>query len=80
VVVASGEGIQVAETVESNRVFGGIVANSGGVAGDLAVSDVVGSLGTNEEAIATENGVSSDTGTLRTVNKVITRVLWTKIT
>jgi hypothetical protein len=80
VVVASGEGIQVAETVKRDRVFGGIVANSGGVATDLALSDIVGSLGTDEEAITAENSVSSDSWALQATNKVITRLLWTKIT
>lgn len=65
-VVARGEGVEVVETVDGDGVLGGIVADSGGVAGDLALGDVVGSLGTEKEAITTKDGVCSERGTLNT--------------
>jgi hypothetical protein len=50
--------------MEGDGVFWGIVANGSGVACDFALCDVVGSFGTDEEAITSEDSVSSDGGTL----------------
>lgn len=64
VVVAGGEGIQVAKAVKGDSIFRGVVANGSRVTGDLALSDVVRSLGTNEESITTENSVGGERRTL----------------
>lgn len=64
VVVARGEGLEVAETVEGDSVLGGTVAEGSGVAGDLTLSDVVRGLATEEEAVAADDGVSSEGGAL----------------
>ena len=66
VIVAGGEGLEVVETVKGNSVFGGVVAEGSSVAGDVAFSHIVGSLSTNKEAIATEDGVGGEGGALNT--------------
>jgi hypothetical protein len=58
------EGVQVAKSVEGDSVFGGIVADGGGVAGNFTLCDVICSLGTDEEAITSNDGVSCDSGAL----------------
>lgn len=78
VVVAGSKGVEVVETVDSHGVFWCIVTDSSGVAGDLSISDIVRSLSTKEETIATEDGVSSESGTLEHVEgaaSVDTRLL-----
>ena len=65
-VVARGEGVEVVEAMNSQGILRGIIANSSGVAGNFSLGDVVGSLGTKEEAITTEDGVCSESGTLDT--------------
>lgn len=64
VVVASGEGREVAETVEGDGVLGGREANGTSVPGDGTRGDIVGRLGTDKEAVTADNGVSSEAGTL----------------
>ena len=64
VVVASGEGGQITETVEGDGVLWGGVADGTGVAGDLALGDVVRGLSTDEETVTAENGVSGESGAL----------------
>jgi hypothetical protein len=64
VVVRRGEGIEVVETVQGDGVFGGIVPDGGSVAGDVATGDVVRSFGAEKEAVAAQNGVCSESGTL----------------
>ncbi len=59
-VVARGEGAQVAKTVNGDSVLGSTEARRGSVAGDLALRDVVCSLRTEEEAVAAKDGVSSE--------------------
>jgi hypothetical protein len=66
VVVARGEGVEVIETVNGQGVLRGIIAESSGVAGNFALGNIVGSLGTKEEAITTEDGVCGEGGTLDT--------------
>ena len=63
-VVAGSKGVEVVETVDGHGVFWCIVTDSSGVAGDLSISDIVRSLSTKEETIATKDGVSSESGTL----------------
>ena len=65
VVVARGEGAEVAEAVEGHRVLGSAEASGSGVARDLALLNVVRRLSTEEEAIAANDGVSGEGGTLR---------------
>lgn len=65
VVVASGEGLEVVETVSGDSVFSSVVANGSSVARDCAFGDIVGSLSTNEETVATDNSVSGEKGALR---------------
>lgn len=64
VVVARGEGAQVGETMESDRVLGCRETRSGRVLGNTAFSDVVGCFGTSKETITTDHGVSSKCETL----------------
>ena len=65
VVVACSESAQVTETVKGDGVLGGAVAEGSSVTSDLALSNVVRSLGTEEETVTTENGVSSESGALK---------------
>ena len=44
VVVTSGEGTEVVETVDGDSVFRSVVANGSGVAGDVALGNIVCSL------------------------------------
>lgn len=60
VVVAGGEGAQVPESMDGDGVLWGGVTDGAGVAGDLALGDVVGSLGTDQETVTAENGVSGE--------------------
>lgn len=66
-VVARGEGVEVVEAMDCDGVLRGIVADSGRVAGNFALSDVVSCLCTEKEAITTEDGVRSEGGTLYTM-------------
>jgi hypothetical protein len=77
-VVAGREGVKVVETVEGNGVFRRVVTNSSSIAGDAAGGDVVGGLGTKEESVATENGISRECWALEEVKvgaSVETRLL-----
>lgn len=65
-VVARRERVQVVETVKGDSVLGGIVTDSSGITGNLALGDVVSSLGTKQEAITTEDGVRGEGGALYT--------------
>jgi len=69
VIVRRGEGVEVVETMQGDGVFGGIVPDGGGVAGDVATRDVVGSLGAEKETVAAQNGVCSESGTLEEQKK-----------
>jgi hypothetical protein len=64
VVVGSGKGGQVAETVEGDGVVGGGVTEGTGVSGDGTGSDVVRSLGTDKETVSANNSVGSEGGAL----------------
>ena len=64
VVVAGGESRSIAQTVDGYGVVGSAEADGTGVTGDATLSDVVGSLSTNEESVTAENGVSSECWTL----------------
>lgn len=66
VVVAGGVGVQVIESLKSDSIFRSVVANSGGVTGQVALGDVVSSLSTEEEAITTNDSISSEGGPLIT--------------
>ena len=58
-VVARGESAAVAETVEGDGVLGCAETGGGGVAGDLALSDVVSGFSTEKETVTANDGVSS---------------------
>ena len=60
VVVRSGEGGQVSETVEGNGVVGSGVTESTSVSGDGTGGNIVRSLGTNKETISANNSVGSE--------------------
>lgn len=60
VVVRGGEGAEVVEAVEGDGVLRRVVAESGGVAGHLALGDVVGGLDTGKETVASQNGVGGE--------------------
>lgn len=64
VVVRSGKGGEVSETVEGDGVVGGSVTESTSVSGDGTGSDIVRCLGTNEETVSANNGVGSEGGAL----------------
>jgi len=68
VVVAGGEGGEVSETVDGDGVLRGGEADGTGVSGDSTGGDVVGSLGTDEETVTTENGVGGEGGALEKVD------------
>ena len=69
VVVARGVRGEVGEPVEGDGVLGGTVAEGSSVTSDLALSNVVRGLGTEEETVTTENSVSSESGALK-VNRL----------
>lgn len=71
VVVARGERAEVAETVEGDGVLGRAVADGGRVLRDLALGNVVRRLSTDEEAVATDDGVSGERGALANANTQI---------
>lgn len=50
--------------MDGNGVLGGVEADSGGVAGDLAFGDVVGGLSTDEETVTAEDSIGSEGGAL----------------
>jgi len=64
VVVGSGEGAHVSETVEGDGVFGSAVAEGGSVTGNATLGDVVSAFSTKKETVTTENSVSSERGAL----------------
>ncbi len=67
VVVAGREGVQVVQGVDGDSILRGVVTNGASIAGNVPTGDVVGGLSANEEAIATEDSVSSEGGSLREV-------------
>jgi len=78
VVVRCREEVQVVETLEGNSVLWRAEANGRGVASHLALSDVVGSLSTKQEAIAANYGIGSEGRALEEVKEsagVETRLL-----
>lgn len=64
VVVRSGEGGQVSETVKGDGVVRGGVTEGTGVSGDGTGGDIVRSLGTNKETVSANNSVGSEGGAL----------------
>lgn len=64
VVVAGSKVAQVVGAVDGDSVIRGIVAKGSGIARDLALSDVIGSLSTDEETVAAKDSVSGESGTL----------------
>ena len=69
VVVGSREDREVGETVEGDGVGRGGVAEAEGVAGDGAGRDRVGRLGTEEEAVAADDGVGGEGRALEDVEE-----------
>jgi len=68
VVVGSGEGGQVSETVKGDGVVRGGVTESTGVSGDGTGGDIVRCLGTNKETVSANNSVGSEGGALEEVD------------
>lgn len=64
VVVAGREGLEVVQAMQGDGVIRSVKADSGSVLGDVALSNVVGSLTTEEEAVATNDGISGESGAL----------------
>jgi hypothetical protein len=64
VVVARSEGAEVGETMEGDGVLGRRETECGGVPVDAALSDVIGSLCADKEAIMTKHGIGGECGTL----------------
>lgn len=60
VVVASGEGLEVVQTVEGDGILRGIVAQSSSIAGDVPATDVVGGFGANEETVTAKDSISGE--------------------
>ena len=73
VVVVGRVGGEVAKTVEGDGVVRSVEASAEVVSAQLAFLDIVASLGTGEETVTAENGVSSEGGALEEV-KVLTGV------
>ena len=63
-VVAGSKGAEVVETVDSDSIFRCVVADRSSVARDLAIGDIVCSLGTKEEAVVAKYGIGGDGGSL----------------
>jgi hypothetical protein len=74
VVVAGTEGAEVLQSVEGDRVFGGVVSDSGIVRLDLAVCEVVRSLSSNEETIPTAMTGRNNVQPLETPSPVCQRL------
>src|SRR5690348_3972515 len=68
VVVRGGEDLERVLGVEGNRVLGGSVAGSGGEAGDLGGTDIVGNITSNQETITANNDITGEGGALEEVN------------
>lgn len=73
VVVAGRVGGEVAETVKGNSVVRGVEAGTEVVSAQLALLNIVAGLSTGKEAVAAEDGISSEGGTLEEV-KVLASV------
>lgn len=73
VVVGSRVGRQVAQAVEGDGVVWGVVAGSDVVPGDLGALDVVRGLSTSQEAVTSDNSISSESRALEEV-QVLTGV------
>lgn len=68
VVVRGGKGRQVAQAVQGDGVLGGRKADGTGVTGNGTRGDVVGGLGTDEEAITADDSVGGESGALEEVD------------
>lgn len=63
-VIASGEGAEVAQAVEGDGIFRGAEPSRGSIARDSAISDIVGGLGPKQEPITPDDSVSRKRGAL----------------
>ena len=70
VVIAGREGVQVVQGVNGDSVLWGVVTNGTSITGDVPASDVVRSLGTNEEAIATKDSVGGEGRSLKETARI----------
>lgn len=68
-VVAGGEDAQVVRGGDGGAVLGGEVADSGAVAGNGGLLNVVAGRGTGEETLVTDNGVDVGGGALEEVEE-----------
>lgn len=64
-IVAGSECGSIAQAVEGDGIVRSAKADSTGVTGETTLGDVVSSLGTKEESITTEDGVSSECWSLK---------------
>jgi hypothetical protein len=68
VVVARSERVKVAEAVEGDGVLSRGVTDGSGVAGDATLGNVVGRLGTSDEAVTADDSVSGEGGALSVIS------------
>lgn len=64
VIVAGSVGVQVVEGLKGDSIFGSIVTDGSGIAGDVALSDVVSGLSTEEEAVTANDSIGGEGGAL----------------
>jgi len=69
VVVTSSESRSITQAVDSDGVVGSTKADSTGVTGEAALSDVVRRLSTNEESVTTKDGVGSECWSLEDIKE-----------
>lgn len=60
VVVACGEAVEVVASMDGDSIVGSVVANGGSVLGDLAIGNVVCSLGTSKETITSDDSIGGN--------------------
>ena len=78
-VVARAKGREIAETMEGHCVFGCRESDGSGISGDGSGGDIVGSLGTDEEAITSDNSVGGKGGALLSVSNAKTKYQVTNV-
>jgi hypothetical protein len=72
VVVRSGEDAQVVGSSDGGAVLGGNVADSGAVAGQGSLVDIIASAGTGEETLVADNGIDVGGGALEEIEESTT--------
>lgn len=64
-IITCSESRSITQAVDGNGIVGSAKADSTGVTGEATLCDVVRCIGTNEESIAAEDGVCSESWSLK---------------